>query len=93
MFAIVRFWLDKGVDGFRLDIINVVYKDAEFRNNPFSPRMVQAENDYAGFFQEPKFSINQPESLAFAKQLRRLCDAFGERMLLGEAVAKRDMVR
>jgi glycosidase len=93
MFSIVRFWLDKGVDGFRLDIINVVYKDAEFRNNPFSPRMVQAENDYAGFFQEPKFSINQPESLAFAKQLRRLCDAFGERMLLGEAVAKRDIIR
>ena len=35
MFDIVRFWLGKGVDGFRLDIFNVIYKDAEFRDNPF----------------------------------------------------------
>src|SRR5215217_2660049 len=47
MFDIVRFWLDKGVDGFRLDIINVVYKDADFRDNPFSPKLLQTEDDYS----------------------------------------------
>jgi len=93
MFDIVRFWLDRGVDGFRLDIFNVIYKDAEFRDNPFSFQFLQKENDYSSFFQEAKYNVNQPESFEFARELRRVCDEFGERILLGEAIVQRDTLR
>ena len=93
MFDTARHWLSQGVDGFRLDIINVVYKDAAFRDNPFSTRPVQTESDYSGFFQEAKYNVNQPESFDFARELRSMSDEFGERMLLGEAVIDRSGLR
>jgi alpha-glucosidase len=93
MFNIMRFWLEKGVDGFRLDIINVVYKDAAFRDNPFSPKFFPSTYDDSRLFQEARFNLNQPESFVFAKELRNICDAYGEKMLLGEAAATRDVLR
>jgi oligo-1,6-glucosidase/alpha-glucosidase len=73
----VRYWLKKGVDGFRLDIFNVIYKDGQFRNNPFMMKAVPSETDPSGFFQKAKYTINQPESFAFAKELRAVCNEFG----------------
>jgi oligo-1,6-glucosidase/alpha-glucosidase len=93
MLDIVRFWLGKGVDGFRLDIFNVIYKDAEFRNNPFSFKFMPTEDDPSGFFQEAKYTLNQPESFEFAKELRSVCDEFGEKMLLGEVSGNKSIVR
>lgn len=93
MFDIIRFWLEKGVDGFRLDIINVIYKDAFFRNNPYSSKVLQTEYDYSGFFQEAKYNLNQQESFTFAQELRHVCDMYGEKLLLGEATANREIVR
>ncbi len=91
MLDTVRFWLGKGVDGFRLDIFNVIYKDAEFRNNPFSFKLLPTEADPSGFFQEAKYNLNQPGSFAFAKELRSVCDEFGERILLGEVSGDRSI--
>jgi len=82
-----------GVDGFRLDIFNVIYKDAGYRDNPFSLKIAPAENDPSGYFQEMKDNLNQPQSIRFAKELRSLCDEFGERMLLGEIGGKQDLLR
>ncbi len=93
MFEIVRFWLGKGVDGFRLDIFNVIYKDAEFRNNPFSFKLIPTEDDPSGFFQEAKYNMSQPESFEFAKELRSVCDEFGERILLGEVSGDKSIIR
>ncbi len=74
MLDIVRFWLGKGVDGFRLDIFNVIYKDAEFRNNPFTFELIPTETNPSGFFQKAKYTLNQPESFEFAKELRGVCE-------------------
>ncbi|WKZ34945.1 MAG: alpha-glucosidase [Anaerolineales bacterium] len=93
MLDIVRFWLGKGVDGFRLDIFNVIYKDAGFRKNPFSFKLVPTEDDPSGFFQEAKYNLNQPESFEFARELRSVCDEFGDRMLLGEVSGDRNIIR
>jgi oligo-1,6-glucosidase/alpha-glucosidase len=93
MLAIVRFWLGKGVDGFRLDIFNVIYKDAGFRNNPFSFRLVPTDENPASFFQEPRYTINQPASFAFAREFRQVCDEFGERLSLGEVNGGRKIIR
>ena len=88
MFDVVRFWLDKGVDGFRLDIFHSIFKDEQFRDNPFSLRYVPAEDMRAGYFQEWKFNLNRPETIELAKELRALVDSYSpERVLLGEIFA------
>lgn len=37
MFDVLRFWLDWGVDGFRIDVANFIVKDPELRDNPSNP--------------------------------------------------------
>lgn len=93
MFDIVRFWLGHGVDGFRLDIFNVIYKDVNFQNNPFAFKLAPTEDDPSGFFQEAKYNLNQPESYQFAQELRAVTEEFGERMLLGEVSGDRQLIR
>lgn len=93
MLDVVRFWLDKGVDGYRLDIFNVIYKDSEFRNNPFKMKAAPSSDDPSGFFQTPKYTMNLPESAEFAKELRSVCDKYGDRMLLGEVFGNRQTIR
>jgi alpha-glucosidase len=93
MFDIVRFWLAKGVDGFRLDIFNVIFKDADFRDNPFTFKLIPSEDDPSGFFQEVRYTVNQPESFAFAKEFRNVCNEFGERLSLGEVSGNRKIIR
>ena len=87
MLDMIRFWLDKGVDGFRLDIFHSIYKDEKFRSNPFSRHFIPY-HDKAGFFQEYKYTVNQHETLAFAKEIRDLTAPYQpERFLLGEIFA------
>ncbi|MEN9562207.1 MAG: hypothetical protein RIR73_451 [Chloroflexota bacterium] len=93
MFDITRFWLGKGVDGFRLDIFNTIYKDADFRNNPFTFKLTPTPNDPSGYFQKMKYSQDQPESMELAKEFRQVCEEFGEKLSVGEVQAKREIVR
>jgi alpha-glucosidase len=93
MLDIVRFWLGKGVDGFRLDIFNVIYKDSKFRDNPFAFQLAPTETNPSGFFQEAKYTMNQPESFAFAKELRAVCNEYGEKLLIGEISGNRETTR
>lgn len=82
----VRFWLQKGVDGFRLDIFNSIYEDDSLRNNPSS-------GNIESHMQRPVYTANRPESLQFAERLRAVCDSFGERILLGEIIGDRSVSR
>jgi glycosidase len=93
MLDIVRFWLGKGVDGFRLDIFNYIFKDAEFRDNPFSWTLLPSEDDFTGFFQEAKYTVNQPESFEFAREFRNVCNEFGEKLSIGEVSGGTTIVR
>ena len=93
MFDTIRFWLGKGVDGFRLDMFNAIYKDAELRDNPFSFKLIPSESDPSGFFQEARYIVNLPEDFTFAKEFRNVCDEFGERLSLGEVSGTREIIR
>ncbi len=84
---VIRFWLDRGVDGFRLDTVNYYFHDMELRNNPPFPdgyvfATAPASNPYT--FQDHLFDKTRPENLVFLSDLRRLMDGYGERMLVGE---------
>lgn len=85
----VQFWCEKGVDGFRFDVINFIYHDKELRSNP--PQMqapkssgTHSHNPYA--YQQHIYDKSRPEVLEFLKELRSLCDAYGDLFLMGEVV-------
>lgn len=87
MFDVARYWLDKGVDGFRLDIFHSLYKDKYFRDNPLSLQLIP-DDFTAGFFQRWQYNLNQPETAQFAHKLRELIEPYSpERLLLGEIFA------
>ncbi|MFC5570330.1 alpha-glucosidase family protein [Lysobacter yangpyeongensis] len=84
----VRFWLDKGVDGLRLDAINFCFHDARLRDNPPKPaelrtgRGFSPDNPYA--FQYHLYNNTQPENLKFLEELRAMLDRYPEATTLGE---------
>lgn len=84
----VRFWLDRGVDGLRLDAINFCFHDALLRDNPAKPeaervgRGFRPDNPYA--FQVHLYNNTRPENLAFLEALRALLDRYPEVAALGE---------
>ncbi|MGY5880762.1 MAG: alpha-glucosidase [Candidatus Thorarchaeota archaeon] len=86
MFDTVRYWLDKGVDGFRLDIINTVFEDETLQNNPFSRKYFPSEEDDKSFFQDKIHTMNHPDNFIFVKELRSVLDEYSdpERFLVGE---------
>jgi oligo-1,6-glucosidase/alpha-glucosidase len=93
MLDTVRFWLDEGVDGYRLDIFNAIYKDAQFRDNPFGFKLLPSEEDPSGFFQQVKYNLNLPESFEFAREFRQVCDEYGEKLSIGEVSGGRETIR
>ena len=84
MFNMVRFWLDKGVDGFRLDIISAIYEDPLLRDNPFSYKIAPSDNSLTLFFQHLKNNFLQEESFGFATELRKVLDEYPNKFMVGE---------
>jgi alpha-glucosidase len=84
----VKFWLDKGVDGLRLDAINFCFHDKLLRDNPPKPaekrvgRGFSPDNPYA--FQYHYFNNTQPENIPFLEALRGLMDGYDGAVALGE---------
>ncbi len=86
----VKFWLDMGVDGYRLDTVNFYFHDAQLRNNP--PRgepsrdnpdpAVNPFNPYA--WQWHHHDKSQPENLPFLQRLRALLDQYPDTTMVGE---------
>ena len=81
---VMRFWLERGVDGFRLDTVNYYVHDPELRDNPAvgwnGP--LPPLNPY--WLQRHSRSRNHPRNLAFIERMRRLTDEYDARMLMGE---------
>jgi len=84
----MRFWLDRGVDGLRLDAINFCFHDKQLRDNPARPKNlrkakgVSADNPYG--FQWHRFNNTQPEMLPFLEDIRRTLDEYPDVVALGE---------
>lgn len=84
----VAFWLDRGVDGFRLDTINFYFHDQLLRDNPpLAPEKRNASiapsvNPYN--HQDHQYDKNQPENLRFLERLRAVMDTYDNRALVGE---------
>ena len=83
VFDAMRFWLDRGVDGFRIDATCLLVSDEQFRDNPPNP-------DFDPSTQLPdgallaEYTRDQPETHAVLRMMRQVVDAYGDRVLLGE---------
>jgi oligo-1,6-glucosidase/alpha-glucosidase len=94
MLDIMRFWLDEGVDGFRLDFINGLFHDAEFRDNPFKFKIIPSSLAPEKLFQGSKYTLDRPETLSFVKKLRTIVDEYEPpRFLIGEATTSPNILR
>lgn len=79
MFNEIRFWLDLGVDGIRLDVINLIIKDKKLRNNP---------NLFGRLFSKKTlYNRNREKSIKIVKELRLLLDSYKDKMSVGEILA------
>ncbi|MHA1522741.1 MAG: alpha-glucosidase, partial [Promethearchaeota archaeon] len=86
MMDMIRFWLRKGVDGFRLDILGAVYEDPKFRDNPLSWKLIPSEESMDMLFRSSKYTVNYLDNFEFSKELRKVIDEFQNppRFLIGE---------
>ena len=80
---VARFWLKRGVDGFRLDAINFAMHDPKLRDNPPARHFMRPPTrPYE--FQEHRFNQSQPEIVTFLERMRAVCDEFDDRFTVAE---------
>src|SRR5690606_26739762 len=82
MLDVMRFWLDRGVDGFRIDVIWLIIKDEEYRDNPRNPNFQPHEPPHHQLL--ATYSTDRPEVHTIISQMRQVLDSYGERMMVGE---------
>lgn len=81
IYDIIRFWLDRGVDGFRLDASSVYSKDRYFRDNPMKYGSSD-KNDYNNYHH--LYDKNLPDNHQIIREIRAVLDTYGDRVLIGE---------
>lgn len=92
---VARFWLERGVDGFRLDTANFYTHDPDLRDNPPATSRVKTDgtstdNPYA--FQQHVYDKSRPENFRFLRRLRQLLDQYSGRFTIGEVAADDSLV-
>ncbi|TWU25228.1 Oligo-1,6-glucosidase [Novipirellula galeiformis] len=82
MMGVLRFWFDRGVDGFRMDVLWHIIKDAALRDNPINPDWTPNRTQRDRLIQ--LHSTDQPAAHEIAAEFRALADHYGDRVLIGE---------
>jgi alpha-glucosidase len=82
MFDVMRFWLDRGVDGFRVDVLWLLIKDASLRDNPPNPSYQPTQAAINKFL--PVYNADQPEIHDLIGEMRAVLDHYEDRVLIGE---------
>jgi alpha-glucosidase len=82
MYDAMRFWLKRGVDGFRIDVIWHLIKDDQFRDNPPNPAYNPERPPHESVI--PLYTTDRPEVHDIIREMRRVTDEFSERLLIGE---------
>jgi len=82
IFDVMRFWLDRGVDGFRVDVMWHLIKDDQFRDNPPNPEWRPGMPGIERLLET--YSTDRPEVHGVVAEMRRVVDAYPDRVLIGE---------
>ncbi len=81
MYDVVRFWMRKGVSGFRLDAITHMFEDKDMRDEPYAP----GTNKFGDRAHQIIYTDNLPEIHGVLQELRKVTDEFPGSVLVGEA--------
>lgn len=85
MFDMVRFWLDRGVAGFRLDAITTLFEDPNLKNNP----IVEGKNAYGDPNMVNEYNDHSPQIHEVLRDLRKVINSYpDDRVLVGETFGK-----
>jgi alpha-glucosidase len=82
MYDVLRFWLDRGVDGFRIDVLSRLLKDEQFRDNPINPGW--KPGDPLKSRQLSQYTQDLPDIHEIIQEMRTVADRYEERVLIGE---------
>jgi alpha-glucosidase len=82
MYDVLRFWFNRGVDGFRIDALRQVVKDKDFRDNPPDPTYRPGDDPYHALL--PTYSADQPELMDIVHTFREVAEEYPQRVLIGE---------
>jgi alpha-glucosidase len=82
MLEVLRFWLDRGVDGFRVDVMHHLVKDTEFRDNPPNPDFRPGMSPYRELL--TTYTVDLPEVQEIVAMMRAVIEEYDDRMLVGE---------
>ena len=82
MLGVLRFWLDRGVDGFRVDVMHHIIKDIEFRDNPPNPEWRPGMPPYYELL--TTYTTDLPEVQEIVAMMRSVLDDYDHRMMVGE---------
>ena len=82
MYDALRFWLERGVDGFRVDVIWLLIKDEKLRDNPLNPMWQPPGAEIGKLIQ--LYNADRPEVHEVIAEMRAVIDEFDERVLIGE---------
>lgn len=83
MLLVLEFWMEKGVDGFRIDAVDMIAKDTLFRDEPPNPIFIEGE-DIPRDSLLHTFSEFQPELHEFLRYMRKTIDVYEDRLSIGE---------
>lgn len=81
---VLRFWLNRGVDGFRVDVAGIMIKDEYFRDNPLLPDLANKHDAMLYDQQEHLYDQDRPEVHDTLRDIRHLVDTYPDRVLIGE---------
>jgi alpha-glucosidase len=84
MHDVLRFWMERGVDGFRIDVMDRILKDPELRDNPPQNDMRWVEFFGQTAMQFHPNDIDWPDIIDAARAIRKVVDEYPERMTVGE---------
>jgi alpha-glucosidase len=82
MHEVLRFWMRRGVDGFRVDVMWHLMKDDQFRDNPPNPDYEEGQPEINRLLQV--HSADHPDIHEVVREMRGVVDEFPERVLIGE---------
>jgi alpha-glucosidase len=82
MHEVLRFWLERGVDGFRVDVIWHIGKDPDFKDNPRNPEYQPGMNPHHEVIST--YEADHPDVHQIIREMRHVLDAYPERMMVGE---------
>jgi len=82
MLAVLRFWLERGVDGFRVDVMHHLVKDTQYRDNPPNPDFRPGMSPYRELL--TTHTVDLPEVQEIVAKMRGVINDYDDRMMVGE---------